>query len=209
MVGNSRSQHCSKPLTHSLADHAQHVALNGKFGVPRSSARAAGVSNGSVCGGKRGIRRSDRTRIRLGPWSSSVPRMDVLLANHQAKPVLASTTSGPRCHCARTSQADPVAAAEVWFVFPVDLVFPIDQSGLQTAISVRRPHLSLPLCPADIGLEQEAQMQLARRQMILGTTIAALSTSAKPARSKPVEGRTVVPGGKVIWRGFGDGPKTP
>ena len=25
----------------------------------------------------------------------------------------------PRCHCARTSQTDTVAAAEMWFVFPI------------------------------------------------------------------------------------------
>lgn len=52
-------------------------------------------------------------------------------------------------------------------------------------------------------------MQLTRRQMILGSAMAALSACAKPSPPKASEGRIAVPGGMVVWRRFGDGPKTP
>ena len=52
-------------------------------------------------------------------------------------------------------------------------------------------------------------MQLTRREMILGPAMVALAACAKPAVSKASEGRISVRGGNVVWRRFGDGPKTP
>jgi len=52
-------------------------------------------------------------------------------------------------------------------------------------------------------------MPLTRRQMILGSAMSVLSACAKPLQRKASEGRIAVPGGTVVWRRFGDGPKTP
>ena len=53
-------------------------------------------------------------------------------------------------------------------------------------------------------------MQLTRREMILGSAMFAVSACAKQAAPSQVgEGRITVPGGSVVWRRLGDGPKTP
>jgi proline iminopeptidase len=51
-------------------------------------------------------------------------------------------------------------------------------------------------------------MPLTRRAMIVASTMAAVSACA-PSAPKPSEGRIAVRGGSVVWRRFGDGPKTP
>src|SRR4030095_15600967 len=53
------------------------------------------------------------------------------------------------------------------------------------------------------------QVQLTRRQMIIGSTMLVLTGCAKRVQPKASEGRTAVGGGTVGWRRFGDGPKTP
>jgi proline iminopeptidase len=52
-------------------------------------------------------------------------------------------------------------------------------------------------------------VQLTRREMIVGSTLVALSACATKSPPKVSEGRITVPGGSVVWRRFGDGPKTP
>ena len=52
-------------------------------------------------------------------------------------------------------------------------------------------------------------MKLTRRELILGSAMTVLSGCAKPSLAKASEGRIAVPGGTVVWRRFGDGPKTP
>jgi proline iminopeptidase len=52
-------------------------------------------------------------------------------------------------------------------------------------------------------------MKLTRRQLILGSSMAVLTAYAEPIQQKAREGRIAVPGGNVVWRRFGDGPKTP
>ncbi len=52
-------------------------------------------------------------------------------------------------------------------------------------------------------------MKLTRRELILGSAMTVLSGCAKPSPAKASEGRIGVPGGTVVWRRFGDGPKTP
>lgn len=51
-------------------------------------------------------------------------------------------------------------------------------------------------------------MKISRRTSLLG--LAGLTVGcAQPAQELPREGRIAVPGGEVVWRRFGDGPKTP
>ena len=52
-------------------------------------------------------------------------------------------------------------------------------------------------------------MKLTRRELILGSAMTVLSGCAKSSPTKASEGRIGVPGGTVVWRRFGDGPKTP
>lgn len=52
-------------------------------------------------------------------------------------------------------------------------------------------------------------MKISRRSSLIG--LAAFGAGCAPAaqRELPREGRIAVPGGNVVWRRFGDGPKTP
>lgn len=50
---------------------------------------------------------------------------------------------------------------------------------------------------------------MTRRQMMVGSTMLALSGFAKRVQPQAREGRIAVRGGTITWRRFGDGPKTP
>src|SRR6187200_1765545 len=48
-----------------------------------------------------------------------------------------------------------------------------------------------------------------RREILLGCLTATVSACTKAPTPKASEGRIRVPGGTVVWRRFGGGPKTP
>ena len=52
-------------------------------------------------------------------------------------------------------------------------------------------------------------MKVTRRAMIGGSMLAAVGACSPGPVSRAAEGRVGVPGGSVVWRRFGDGPKTP
>jgi proline iminopeptidase len=55
----------------------------------------------------------------------------------------------------------------------------------------------------------EGDMISITRRGTLGAGAALAAGCAQPAQEQPREGRIAVPGGEIVWRRFGDGPKTP